>query len=50
MCTTICFQNESLGELRYYLGIEFARSKDSVLMHQGKYALKLISNMGLGAA
>ncbi|XP_019241600.1 PREDICTED: uncharacterized protein LOC109221582 [Nicotiana attenuata] len=39
-----------LGELKYFLGIEFARSKQEILMHQRKYALKLISETGLGAA
>lgn len=41
---------KDLGELKYFLGIEFARSEKGVLMHQRKYALELISGTGLGAA
>ncbi|XP_060172783.1 uncharacterized mitochondrial protein AtMg00810-like isoform X1 [Lycium barbarum] len=44
------FKMKNLGELRYFLGIELARSKSGILMHQGKYALELISELGLGAA
>ncbi|XP_059302902.1 uncharacterized mitochondrial protein AtMg00810-like [Lycium ferocissimum] len=41
------FRIKDLGKLRYFLAIEFARSKDGILMHQRKYALELISDMGL---
>lgn len=41
---------KDLGELKYFLGIEFARTKQGILMHQRKYALELISETGLGAA
>ncbi|XP_070003515.1 uncharacterized mitochondrial protein AtMg00810-like [Nicotiana sylvestris] len=41
---------KDLGDLKYFLGIEFARSKQGILMHQRKYALKLISEVGLSAA
>lgn len=41
---------KDLGELKYFLGIEFARSKDRLLMHHRKYALELISDLRLGAS
>ncbi|XP_019239261.1 PREDICTED: uncharacterized protein LOC109219274 [Nicotiana attenuata] len=41
---------KDLGELKYFLGIEFAKSQKSILMHQRKYILELISELGLGAA
>ncbi|KAH0706956.1 hypothetical protein KY289_012032 [Solanum tuberosum] len=41
---------KDLGELKYFLGIEFARSKEGILMHQRKYVLELISEVDLGAA
>lgn len=41
---------KGLGELKYFLGIEFARSGHGILMHQRKYALELISELGVSAA
>ncbi|KAL3363274.1 hypothetical protein AABB24_012523 [Solanum stoloniferum] len=41
---------KDLGELRYFLGIEFARSSKGILMHQRKYALELVSETELGSA
>lgn len=41
---------KDLGELNNFLGIEFARSKKGILMHQRKYSLDLISEIGLGVA
>ncbi|XP_019230259.1 PREDICTED: uncharacterized protein LOC109211212 [Nicotiana attenuata] len=38
-----------LGDIKYFLGIDFARSQKDILMHQRKYTLKLISKIGLGA-
>lgn len=39
---------KDLGELKYLLGLEFARNKEGILMQQRKYALDLIFWYGLG--
>ncbi|XP_059295477.1 uncharacterized protein LOC132048809 [Lycium ferocissimum] len=44
------FKMKDLGELKYFLGIKFARSEKRILMHQRKYALELISESRLGVA
>ncbi|XP_070014634.1 uncharacterized mitochondrial protein AtMg00810-like [Nicotiana sylvestris] len=44
------FKMKDLRELKFFLGIEFARSKKGILMCQRKYALELISEEGLGRA
>uniref|UniRef100_A0A3Q7JDI9 Reverse transcriptase Ty1/copia-type domain-containing protein n=1 Tax=Solanum lycopersicum TaxID=4081 RepID=A0A3Q7JDI9_SOLLC len=44
------FKMKDLGELRYFLGIEFARSDQGILMHQRKYTLELISKTGLSSS
>ncbi|XP_070047356.1 uncharacterized protein [Nicotiana tomentosiformis] len=44
------FKMKDLGELRYFLGIEFARSKKGILMYYRKYTLKFISDLGRGVA
>lgn len=41
---------KDLAELRYFLGIEFARSEHGILMHQRKYTLEPISEAGLSGA
>ena len=44
------FKMKDLGNLRYFLGIEFSRSEDGIVMHQRKYSLEIISEAGLSAA
>uniref|UniRef100_A0A3Q7IWH6 Reverse transcriptase Ty1/copia-type domain-containing protein n=1 Tax=Solanum lycopersicum TaxID=4081 RepID=A0A3Q7IWH6_SOLLC len=44
------FKMKDLGELKYFLGIEFTRSAAGILMHQRKYALELIAEVGLTTA
>lgn len=44
------FKVKDLGELKFFLGIEFTRSKEEYVMNQLKYALELISEMGLSGA
>jgi len=44
------FKMKDLGELKYFLGIEFSISADGILMHQMKYALELITEVGMTAA
>ncbi|XP_019227459.1 PREDICTED: uncharacterized protein LOC109235998 [Nicotiana attenuata] len=41
------FKMKDLGELKFFLGIEFSRSKEGILMCQRKYALKVVSELGL---
>lgn len=42
-----CFKMKDLGELKYFLGIEVARSKSGFYLSQQKYALDIISKTGL---
>nr|XP_018622643.1 uncharacterized mitochondrial protein AtMg00810-like [Nicotiana tomentosiformis] len=44
------FKMKDLGELKYFFGNEFARSRQGILMYQRKYTLELISELELGAA
>lgn len=39
------FKMKDLGELKYFLGTEFTRSKAGILMHQRKYTLELIAEV-----
>lgn len=44
------FKMKDLGELKYFLDIEFARSDKRILMHLKKYFLKLIYKVGTSVA
>ncbi|XP_070055197.1 uncharacterized mitochondrial protein AtMg00810-like [Nicotiana tomentosiformis] len=44
------FKMKDLGELKFFLGIEFARTTQGTLMHQRKYTLELIFELGLSAS
>lgn len=44
------FKIRDLGELKYFLGIEFCISNNGIVMNQRKYALDLISEAGLAGA
>ena len=38
------FKIKDLGDLRYFLGTEFARNLEGILMNQRKYAMELITD------
>ena len=41
------FEIKDLGELKYFLGMEFARSKKGIFVSQRKYVLDLLKETGL---
>jgi cobalamin biosynthesis protein CobT len=41
------FEMKDLGELRYFLGIEVARSKKRVVLSQHNYVLDLLRDTGM---
>ncbi|XP_075074552.1 uncharacterized protein LOC142162136 [Nicotiana tabacum] len=44
------FRAKDFGELRYFLGIEVLRSQKGILLNKKKYALELISSVGLSGS
>ena len=44
------FRIKDLGNLRYFLGIEFSRSRKGIFMSQRKYALDILQDSGLTGA
>lgn len=44
------FKIKDLGELKFFLGMEFSRSSRGILVNQRKYTLEIISELELGDA
>ena len=49
-CLLQQFRIKDLGDLKYFLGIEFSRSKAGVYMSQRRYALDILQDTGLTGA
>jgi len=49
-CLLQRFRIKDLGDLKYFLGIEFFRSKAGVYMSQRKYVLDVLKDTGLTSA
>ncbi|XP_072088069.1 uncharacterized mitochondrial protein AtMg00810-like [Arachis hypogaea] len=41
------FEIKEFGSLKYFIGIEFARSKEGIFMNQQKYILDILKETGL---
>ena len=41
------FEIKDLGALKYFLGMEFARSKEGIFVNQWKYVLDLLDEIGM---
>lgn len=42
-----CFKMKDLGSLKYFLGIEVARSPSGLFLYQRKYTLEIVAEAGL---
>ena len=46
-CLGQAFEVKDLGKLKYFLGIEVARSSKGIALSQRKYVLDLLNDMGM---
>jgi hypothetical protein len=46
-CLSNAFEVKDLGQLRYFLGIEVARSNKGIVLSQRKYTLDLLNDVGM---
>ena len=44
------FKIKDIGDLKFFLGMEFSRSGKGILVNQRKYVLEIISQLGIGSA
>lgn len=47
VCLIKEFEIKELGKLKYFMGIEVARSKEGIFISQHKYVLDLLTNVGM---